>query len=279
MQRIEYRKGPYFAKNGDFAAAGSADIVYRHTLEQPFAALTLGQDQYRRFVGGGSAALTPDMQLLAAIELQGANGPWTVAERLRKRNGVLTLSGGTAAEGYSASLMSYHARWTSTDQVPERLIAAGSHGGQPFGRFDSLDPSDGGRTARSSLSGEWHRQAGDGLTRVAAYAIDYRLKLFSNFTYFLDHDDEGDQFSQQDRRKVHGLNASQTFAHTLGGLPARSEVGLQLRHDRIRVGLFDTTERVVTATTRDDQVSQTLTGVYGQTSLELTPALRAVLGL
>src|SRR6185369_17607064 len=53
VDRIEYRKGPYFAKNGDFAAAGSADIAYRNTLDEGFAALTLGQRQFQRFVGAG----------------------------------------------------------------------------------------------------------------------------------------------------------------------------------------------------------------------------------
>jgi outer membrane cobalamin receptor len=42
VERIDYRKGPYFARSGDFAAAGSADIVYRTRLDAPFAQLTLG---------------------------------------------------------------------------------------------------------------------------------------------------------------------------------------------------------------------------------------------
>ena len=64
-----------------------------------------------------------------------------------------------------------------------------------------------------------------------------------------------------------------------GGLPARSEIGLQIRHDRIRVGLFDTVARQVIGVTRDDQVQQSLLGLYGQTSVEWTPWLRSVLGL
>ena len=62
-------------------------------------------------------------------------------------------------------------------------------------------------------------------------------------------------------------------------MAAKSEVGLQLRHDRIRVGLYDTVERRITATTRDDDVRETQLGVYGQTSVELTPWLRSVVGL
>ncbi len=279
VDRIEYRKGPYFAKNGDFAAAGSADIAYRNTLDESFAALTLGQRQFQRFVGAGSTALGGGLHVLGAIEVQHNDGPWKLPEHLRKSNGVLTLSGGTRAEGWSASLMGYDAQWNSTDQVPERLIDAGTYNGKPFGRFDAVDPSDGGETRRTSLSGEWHRATGTQTTQVAAYAMNYRLKLFSNFTYALERPDDGDQFSQQDKRSVYGLNASHAVEHRLGDLPARSEVGFQLRHDRIRVGLFDTVERHITATTRDDDVRETLAGLYGQTSIEVTPWLRTIVGL
>ncbi|RTL44223.1 MAG: TonB-dependent receptor [Burkholderiales bacterium] len=279
VDRIEYRKGPYFAKNGDFAAAGSADIAYRNTLDENFASLTLGQRQFQRFVGAGSTALGGGLSLLGAIEVQHNDGPWKLPEHLRKSNGVLTLSGGTAAQGWSASLMGYDAKWNSTDQVPERLIDAGTYQGKPFGRFDAIDPTDGGETRRTSLSGEWHRATENGTTRIAGYAMNYRLKLFSNFTYALERPDDGDQFSQQDRRDVYGLNASQTVEHRLGDLPAKSEIGFQVRHDRIRVGLFDTVERRITATTRDDEVRETLGGIYGQTSVEVTPWLRTIVGV
>ncbi|HSW22575.1 MAG TPA: TonB-dependent receptor [Burkholderiaceae bacterium] len=279
VDRIEYRKGPYFAQTGDFSAAGSAEIVYRATLDAPFAGVTLGEREYRRLVGAASTTLSPGLQLLGAVELLRNDGPWGVPEGLHKTNAVLTLSGGDRALGWSASLMSYDAHWTSTDQIPQRLIEAGSLDGRPFDRFDSLDPTDGGNTRRSSLSGEWHRRSDNDATRVAAYAIDYRLKLFSNFTYAVERPADGDQFSQTDDRTVYGLGASHQFDHALGGLAARSEFGLQLRHDRIRVGLFDTVERRTTATTRDDKVRETLLGVYGQTAVELTPWLRSIVGL
>ncbi|WP_077037659.1 TonB-dependent receptor [Pelomonas sp. KK5] len=279
VERIEYRKGPYFATTGDFASAGSADIAYRTRLDAPFAALTLGENGFRRGIAAGSTALGGGLQLLGAVELQRNDGPWTVPEGLHKSNGLLTLSGGDRARGWSASLMGYSARWTSTDQIPERLVDAGSYQGRPFGRFDSLDPSDGGETRRSSISGEWHERSEAGSTRVAAYAIDYRLKLFSNFTYAMDRPDSGDQFSQQDRRQVYGFSASRAVDHSIGSLPARTEIGLQLRQDRIRVGLFDTVQRQVIGTVRDDRVNEGLYGLYAQTAVELAPWLRSVVGL
>ena len=280
VQRIDYRKGPYFARSSDFASAGAADISYRTRFEAPFAQLTLGQDGYRRGLLGGSTEATPGLTLLGAIELMHNNGPWTVPEGLRRVNGVLSASAGTTAQGWTASLMGYDAHWTSTDQVPQRLIDAGSYQGKPFGRFDSLDPSDGGSTSRVSVSGEWHRNTDDGgATRLSAYAMRYRLQLWSNFTYALDRPVEGDQFLQRDSRTVVGMAASHALSHTLAGLPARSEWGLQLRHDSIRVGLFDTEARQIDATTRDDGVSQTLLGLYAQTAVELTPWLRSIVGL
>ncbi len=279
VQRIEYRKGPYFGQTGDFGSAGAADIVYVRKLDAPFASLALGNNGYRRGVAGASTDVAPGITLLGALELMQNDGPWTVPEKLRRTNLVTSLAGGTAAQGWSARLLGYRARWTSTDQIPQSLIAAGTYNGRPFGRFDSLDPTAGGDTGRTSLAAEWHGQDAVGRTRLAGYVQRYRLDLNSNFTYALERPLDGDQFKQRDERTVYGLSASRTLNHTLLGLEARSEVGLQLRHDRIRVGLFDAVARRITATIRDDRVQQTLLGTYAQTALQFNPVLRGVFGV
>ena len=280
VQRIEYRKGPYFAQSGDFASAGAADIVYVKKLDAPFGQLTLGERGYQRGVAGASFDVADGVTLLGALELMRNDGPWTLREGLKRSNAVLGLSGGTAARGWSTRLIAYDARWASTDQVPQRLIDAGQFNGRPFGRFDAIDPTNGGSTQRSSVSAEWHELGNDGTrTKFAGYAMRYRLDLNSNFTYALDDPLDGDQFKQRDSRMVYGLRAQRSTAHRLAGLDAQSEVGLQLRHDRIRVGLFDTVAQRITATTREDQLRETQIGVYAQTSLQFTPVLRGIAGL
>lgn len=67
MERIDYRKGPYFARNGDFSAAGSADIAHLRQLDAPFASLTLGQNRYRRLLAAGSTELQSVPLLLGAV--------------------------------------------------------------------------------------------------------------------------------------------------------------------------------------------------------------------
>ena len=281
VQRIEYRKGPYYAKSGDFASAGAADISYRTRLDGPVGQVTLGENGYLRGVAGSSFDIAPGLTLLSVIEAMQNDGPWTVPERLRKRNGLVSLSSGTAAQGWSVSAMGYSARWTATDQIPQRLIDAGTYDGRPFSRFDSLDSTSGGDTARSSLSGEWHTSRDDGSrSRVSAYALRYRLDLNSNFTYALDRpDDGGDQFKQRDQRTVFGAQASHARPHRLFDLEVNSEVGVQLRQDRIKVGLFNSVARQIRDTTREDRVHETMLSGYVQSALPFTPALRAVLGL
>ncbi len=279
VQRVHYQKGPYYARSGDFAAAGAADFVCRTRLDAPLVQLSLGQHRYRRAVLAGSTEVLPGVTPLAAVEVMGNDGPWTLPQGLRRRNGVFTLSGGTAAQGWQASVMAYRARWASSDQVPQRLLDGDLLDGRRFGRFDAVDTSDGGDTGRSSLSFAWHESMGEHTTRVQAYAMHYRLALHSNFTDALERPDEGDQFLQRDRRQVLGLSIARSTDHQLAGRVVHSEWGLQWRHDRIRVGLTDTGQRRLVRTTRDDRVQQHLLGLWGQTDWEFTPSLRLVAGL
>lgn len=279
VERIGYRKGPYFANIGDFGSAGAAEIQYRSSLDAPFAQLTLGERGYRRGLLGGSHETPGGVTWLGALEWMGNDGPWTVPENLKRLNAVLTASGGTRAQGWQASAMAYDAKWTATDQIPQRLIDAGRYLGKPFGRYDSLDPTDGGGTSRYSLSGQWHKVDDRSATRVSAYAMRYALGLNSNFTFALDRPETGDQFAQRDRRTVLGLNAVQSINHQWLGRSVRSEMGLQVRRDGISVGLFDTAQRQVISVTRDDAVTQTLVGLYGQSTVELTPWLRTLVGV
>ncbi len=277
VSRVDYRKGPYLAADGDFSSAGSAHILYRHRLERPIAEFTLGQRGYQRGLVAGSREITDGTTLLMALEQVHNNGPWTVPEGLRKTNALLMWRGGSAREGWSTSLSDYAAHWTATDQVPQRLVDAGTYQGMPFGRFDSLDASDGASTRRTSLSGRWHRFSDQEITRVDGYAIRYGLNLYSNFTYNLAR--ANDQFSQTDQRSVWGVQASRSWLGQFGeDRSLQNTLGLQLRQDRVRLGLFNTVLREVQDVVRDDDVQQTLIGVYAENEIGWTPWLRTVAG-
>ncbi|MFT4195991.1 TonB-dependent receptor [Ottowia sp.] len=271
---VRYRKGPYFADGGDFSLAGSASMDYVSALERPYLEATAGGHGFQRLLAAGSRT-EDDHTWLGALELEKNNGPWSVPERLRKLNGVLRFSQGTPQRGWRVTGMAYSSHWTSTDQIPQRLVDDGA-----LSRFGSLNPTDGGRTRRLSLSGQWFDKGPQGETRLSAYAIDYRFDLFSDFTYFLAHPDRGDQFEQSDRRRVYGLAGSHQKNTRWGDLDGVLSFGAQWRGDRIAgVGLYATEARERWQTVRDDQVSQDLLSLYGQQLLNLTPTLRGYVGL
>jgi len=56
VEHIDYRKGVYYAEDGDFSAAGAAEIHYCARLDAPFVTLSAGADGYRRVVAATSTA-------------------------------------------------------------------------------------------------------------------------------------------------------------------------------------------------------------------------------
>ncbi len=275
VQRVEYRKGPYYAKGGDFSLAGAADIAYRTGFDRPFFDLGIGQRGFRRHVAGGSTDMGSGRTLLGAFEVMGHDGPWVVPQGLKRHNGVVTLSGVGDSSSWQLSFMGYQAKWTATDQVPERLLNAPG-----FNRYGSLDPTAGGDTSRHSVSGQWsHNDAQGGVWRAQAYVVRYAMDLYSNFTYALERPAAGDQFAQKDARTVWGGQFSYAMSHGLFERIARSELGLQWRTDKARVGLYDSVARRITEVVREDDVQQTLVGVYAQNVLDWTPRMRISAGV
>ncbi len=278
VSRVQYRKGPYAASEGDFSSAGSAHVVYRSQLDRPLADVTLGQGGYARVLVAGSRDVSDGLTLLSALERVNHNGPWSTPQALRKLNAQFILSSGSPREGWSSSVSAYSASWNSTDQVPQRLLDAGTYQGLPFGRFDTLDASDGAKTRRTSVSGNWHQSSAHALTQVNWYAVSYSLDLFSDFTYSLHR--ATDQMAQMDQRTVLGGQASKSwFTELADQQPMQNTIGLQVRQDRIKLGLFDSALRQIQSTVRDDSVNQTLLGVYGENEVGWNGWFRTVAGV
>jgi hypothetical protein len=258
----------------DFSTAGASHVRYVNALDRPLFRASAGADGYGRLfaaasprIGGGS--------LLAALEVGHNDGPWTRPDDYAKINGVVRFSRGTARQAFSVTGMAYSADWNSTDQIPQRAVENGS-----LGRFDGLDDSLGGSTARYSLSGDFQRASAAGLTRATAYALRYRLNLFSNFTYFLDDPVNGDQFEQADRRYVVGGRVTHRLAGRVRDRASELLFGADVRHDNIgTVGLYHTVKRARQSVTREDAVRQTSAGLFAQHDLQWTGWLRSTVGL
>ncbi len=285
VQRVNYQKGVYYAENGDFASAGAAHLESFKVLPQSLAILESGMFGYARGVFAASPKVG-EGHLLYGLEAYHHDGPWKNPDDFQKFNGVLRYSQGDESRGYSITARGYHGRWDSSDQVAASAVESGL---VPF--YSSLDDTTGGNSQRYSLQAEWHRNEDQSATKVMAYGVYYDLDLFSNFTYFLTDTNRGDQFEQQDKRVVAGLQAKHTMFSQWWGKEVENSFGLQTRNDSIRNGLYQTEARVrvdkidastgatLPATTRQDDILQNSVGVFYENKVQWAEKFRTVAGV
>jgi hypothetical protein len=272
--RLDYRKGPYSARDGDFASAGSASVTYANRLVRDVATLSVGQNGYARTALAASKDAAGGA-LTYALELLHNDGPFTHPDDYQKVNGVLRYSRGYANNGWSVTAMAYHGRWNSTDQIPERAVNDGR-----IGRFDLVDDSDGGEARRYSLSGVWRRTAADSASKVSAWLIRNQLDLWSNFSYFMNDPVHGDQFAQPDRRVTAGFNALHTWhAHRGDKIMSDLSVGLQAQNDNIFNALQHTQARQLLSVTRQDHIVETSRAAWIESATRWGQYFRSTVGL
>jgi outer membrane receptor protein involved in Fe transport len=278
VERIDYKKGPYFADEGDFASAGAAHFRLADTLQQGIASVTVGSHDYVRTVIADSLAMGDGGKsgnLLYGLEVTRNNGPWDVAEDVRKYSGTLRYSGGNKNDGYSITAMAYKNTWNSTDQVPDRAISSGL-----IDRFGAIDQTDAGDTSRYSLNYAMHKRSQDSLFEMNVYAVQSRLSLYNNFTYFLNDPVNGDQNNQREDRKMAGFNIAQTWMTRVGGIDMQNKIGIQTRYDKLSpVGLYNTVDQVRLSTVREDDVKEASFGVFAENTSQWTEKFRTVTGL
>jgi outer membrane receptor protein involved in Fe transport len=267
VERIDYRKGPYSVENGDFSAAGSLAFTTKSKLSAPLAEVIIGSFGYKRALLAGSGTLGTGT-ILAALDATITNGPWVLDENLEKYNGLLKYSQGSESDGWSLGISGYTARWTATDQVPERAIASGL-----IDRFGNIDNTLNNRSSRFAIN--FQRKTPN--SEIAAYAIRSRLLLTSNFTYLLDDPVNGDQFQQRDQRAVYGGSVRRLFALS-EGLKAR--LGIEGRYDDIgKLGLYRSTGGVQREVVREDKVDEYSGAAFGEIEWALAPRFRVIAGL
>lgn len=274
VQGIDFRKGIHAAEDGDFSSVGTARIRLADRLPRGFASATFGAYGHARLLDADSIELSRGT-LLYGVESVSADGPWDLAQNLRRFNGVLRYSLGDGATRQSLTLMGYRSRWRSTDQVPQRAIAQGL-----IGRYGTIDPSNRGESQRASLSWNLRHLLDDGGLHANAYVVRSALDLFSNFTFFLDRPDTGDQFAQSEARRVLGGSVGRLWNGRLGERPVNTTLGLQWRHDRVTpVGLYDAQGGERADTVQESHVRQSSVGVFAQADVRWAPWLRSVAGL
>ncbi len=273
VESLAYRKGTYYADTGNFSAAGAVDMRYRRHLDAPMLVAEGGEDNYYRGLIAASPTIASGT-LLAAFDYAHIDGPWELPQNFKKSNALLRYSRPLGTGQMSVLAQGYDGNWRATDQIPQRAVESGQ-----VDRFGTVDPTDAGSSRRYEVSADWAGAVGRAEVNALVYAVDYKLNLFSNFSYFLDPQ-LGDQFEQSDDRRIYG--GAFAWRDTLDWLrrPQQLTVGVQVRSDDIyNVGLYRTIARERFNTIREDSARQTSYSVYVSADTQWSSVMRTALGL
>lgn len=265
IAQVTYQKGTYYGDVGDFSGAGSVGFSTQMTRRNGIASVTLGEDNYQRALIADSVNSGSRNATLYAFEYQTYDGPWSdIDEDVDKLNGVLRHSIRLDDGVLTLGAMGYHNEWNSADQIPARAVQSGL-----IDELGSIDPTLGGKTHRYSLNAIYTTAD----YALSAYAIDYGLSLFSNFTYYLDDPVNGDQFEQVDDRMIYGASGSWHINNNF-------TVGFDTRYDDIgEVGLYKSEARARIGAVRSDRVDEWSVGSYVTHDYQWTGRLRSTVSL
>jgi outer membrane receptor protein involved in Fe transport len=272
IERIEVHKGPYYAEFGNLATAGAVQLVTRDRFDRSFVRMQAGSFGTGRVVFGLSPAETPAWLAGEAVV---TDGPFRNPQDFTRLNLAAKWRRSIGdTHDVTVAGAAYRGRWDASGQIPARLVDAGV-----LDRFDAIDPSEGGDTARAHAAVLYNRRLGRSRLTAQTYVLGYSLDLFSNFTFFARDAETGDGILQRDRRNVWGGRAQTVTPHGLGRFRAIATAGTEWRRDAIDVGLFHQQQRAPFETVSDSTMRERDLGLYAQEEVVFNAHVRAIVGV
>ena len=278
VDRISFAKGPHAADRGNFATAGYVSFRTKDRLDNNLLSLEGGQFGYGRLVTGLNLVDTKERSAYVMTEFTRTDGPFESSQHFRRFNALAKYTG-NLQNGDRLALTASHftSEWDASGQIPERAVRNGM-----IGRFGAIDDTEGGNTSRTNLAVDYTKSFGPAtfLKATSGYSR-YDFELFSNFTFFLEDPEFGDQIRQRESRQ---LLVNDVTIHTqtiIGGLRTSLRGGVGLRTDWTEGSELANTinRRTVQDYLQFGNVSETNLYSYAEAQFEagrftLVPALR-----
>jgi len=275
IEGLDVYKGAYLPEYGDFATAGAVNFRTRQVVREGVVQAAGGQFDTQRYMLMFSP--TKDrVRTLFAAEGYYTNGPFQNDNRYFRGNLLAKMTTNlTGRDELSLTGTFQKSQWNASGEIPLRAVQDGS-----LDRFGAIDPSEGGKTLRSTAKLNYHYDTTSGGQFFAdAYGQYYRLDLFTNFTFFLNDPVNGDGIQQSDRRVMYGGDIGYKQRGEVLGLPSIGTIGFQTRVDNIHARLGTQTKRTPTGTTTDSDVLEASYAPFVKAEVQPTSWMRLVGGL
>jgi len=233
IDNVDFNKGPYYTRQGDFCTAGYADFQTRNALQRSMVKLEAGEYDTYRAVGlvdllGDN---TRNQNAYFASELLFTNGPFESPQNFSRINLMGKYNGLVGRNQLlTISLSTFTSKWEASGQVPDRAVRSGR-----IKRFGAIDDTEGGNTSRTNANIKLLKTFDNGdFLKNQFYYVRNQFQLFSNFTFFLNDPVNGDQIQQIENRDIFGYKVAYTFDRAAGKSDFRTEVGLDIRYDKTK---------------------------------------------
>jgi len=230
IQKIEFGKGPYYTQKGNFSTAGYINLRTADKLQNSQVKLERGNFNTMRMVGLiDLIKSSKNTNAYVAAEYFGSDGYFESPQNFSRMNVFSKFV--TKQENYLLKVQAstFNSTWDASGQIPERAVKNNT-----ISRFGAIDDSEGGETSRTNFAVN-HTQFLDNNCAIEtkAFIVNYDFELYSNFTFFLNDSENGDQIRQKEERMIYGWQSSYHTKLASNFLPAEISAGAGLRYDDI----------------------------------------------
>ncbi|MBD0297498.1 MAG: TonB-dependent receptor, partial [Flavisolibacter sp.] len=235
IDRIHFRKGTYYPEKGNFTTTGYVDFRTIDALPANSIKLEGGMFHTFRCLGMvnllSKEAAKKQQAAFIASEYIHTDGYFDHPQNFKRYNIFGKYNGRLNENNHlNFSLSTFSSDWNASGQIPDRAVAS-----KLIGFFGAIDPDEGGRTARTNMNAQLTSflPNGDAIKNQFFYSR-YHFTLYSDFTFYNEDPVNGDQIRQKENRDLYGYNGSYTQTDFAGKTKIISEIGTNIRLDKIQ---------------------------------------------
>jgi outer membrane receptor for Fe3+-dicitrate len=281
VKNMDVFKGPYNAQFGNFTTAAAVQFNTTDTLKNNLLLIESTVVPTRRNITGnrlmGAFQLPNFSKKITsyfATDIVSNRGYFERSQAFHRFNVFSkTVFAINQNSKLSLSFSGFSSSWDASGQVPTRAVKSGL-----ISRFGSIDHTEGGITSRNNINLQYTSKLKGGEFSAQFFQSDYRFKLFSNFTLYLNDSLNGDQIEQGDYRTIRGLNTQYAMAHKVANLTNKFTIGVNFRSDDIQNELWSTVKRTRLKATAIGKINEVSAALYANEVIRFNSKFRIELG-
>lgn len=281
IEKLIFEMGPYNTEKGNLTTAGFVDFRTKDFINTNSLKIEAGDFNTQRATGlfklYNNQTEKRREQFYVASEYFKSDSYFDAPQDFHRFNMMVKYSAWFGNQSQlTVSASTFDSKWDASGQVPERAVQTGN-----ISRFGSIDNSEGGNTSRSNFNIRFAKQwKNNWKTSDQFYYSRYHFNLYSNFTFFLDDAENGDEIQQRESRNIFGYHTSASKTWMLGSKKTITGLGGGFRFDDVKdLELSHVRKRQFINVVQKGDVKETNTFIYWDQQLELTNQLSINAGI